>query len=278
MMPSALSDSEKHYKEALRSAEWDVGDGRAPRFQYVILSLPRSGSEFLCASLRRRGMGVPLEYFTASAMAERLGCGDGAGNIHLATYLPQLHAKRTTPNGIFGVKLHPLHLKSVAGEDSGNAALFLGLFDRTVVLRRRDKVLQAISLARAHFTGQFHIVPGDAVRPLTETDDTLFVRITECLARILEDERYVASVMAHVDPRKVATLWYEDLSESTIDGLAADFAARSGNSSPTSTPYAGHAVPQRGDAEEALSVKRRFLARITGEEWNGHAPARLSPP
>src|SRR5271169_3091095 len=106
----ARPDGERHYKEVLLSREWDVGDGSAPQFQYMILSLPRTGSEFLCASLRRRGIGVPQEYLGMHSIAARLGCMDDAGNTPVAPYFAQLRARRTTPNGIFGIKVHPFHL------------------------------------------------------------------------------------------------------------------------------------------------------------------------
>jgi LPS sulfotransferase NodH len=261
MLLNIRSETEKRYKERLRSPEWDVGDGTAPRLQYVLLSLPRTGSEWLCASLRQRGIGVPMEYLTALDLAQRLGSGDQEGNIRVPTYFAQLHAARTTPNGVFGLKLHPLHLKALSSGDELRAAEALGRFDRIIVLRRRDRLLQAISLARALFTGQFHIVPGDTPCPLTEADGPLFREIATQLVSLLDDERYVDRVVARVDPLKVPTLWYEDLTDTAIDALAADLAP-GGSAAP---PHADHGLPRRGDAAEALGIKQRFLSYITGE-------------
>jgi LPS sulfotransferase NodH len=252
------SETERRYKEKLRSPDWDVGDGAAPKLQYVLLSLARTGSEWVCAALRRRGIGIPIEYLTAVDLAQRVGCASPDGKIHVPAYLAQLRAKRTTPNGVFGLKLHPLHLRMVSGDEARRAVEFLGHFDRILFLRRRDRLLQAISLARALLTGQFHIVPGDAPRPVAETDDTLFREIATQLARLLEDEHYAAGVVALVDPRRVTELWYEDLTDATIDGLASTLAPLGATAVTPTTDSA----PRRGDAEEALAIKRRFLAHV----------------
>lgn len=266
------SDNEKNYKEALRSAAWDVGDGSAPRFQYVIFSLARTGSEFLCANLRKRGIGVPLEYFMASVMAEQLGCTDSKGQILLPQYLAQLRAKRTTSNGIFGVKLQPGHLRAMGGQDIGKAAYFLDLFDKVLVLRRRDTVLQAISLARAELTGQFHIVPGDVARSVQETDAVLFARIAAHLAGIMADELYVETVVARIEPSKVSSFWYEDLSDDVVESIAATLSGENRDATPTAAQRADHDLPQRGDTREAETIKKRFLVYITGHRQSAPDP------
>ena len=257
-MLQVRSETERRYKERLRSREWDVGNGAAPKLQYVLLSLPRTGSEWVCAVFRQRGLGVPLEYLTADDLAQRLGCADAAGNIDLPTYVKRLQATRTSPNGVFGLKLHPLHLRAASGGDERRAAETLARFNRVLLLRRRDRLLQAISLARALFTGQFHIVPGDTPRRLTEMDNVLFPEIVTQLSRILEDEQYVERVIGPVDPHKVRALWYEDLSDATIEALASELAPV--GSAPI--PPVEEGLPRRGDTEEALAIKRRFLAHI----------------
>jgi LPS sulfotransferase NodH len=261
----ARPETEEHYKEALLSPEWDVGDGSVPRLKYAIFYLARTGSVFLSASLRRRGIGVALEYLGASSIAARLGCLDEAGNTPLGPYFAQLCAKRTTPNGIFGIKVHPLHLISFAQGSIERAADFFHYFDRVLVLRRRDKLLQAISLVRAQVTKQFHLFAGDAERRLTQPDNFLFGLIAVELASTIRDEQYMERVLALVDPRKVTKVWYEELSESAIDGIAAGLTADAGHAGPTGLPYTGHALPRRGNADEALNLKRRFLAYIGAE-------------
>jgi len=258
-------DTEQRHKDALLTAEWDVGDGTPPRLKYAILYLARTGSVFLAAHLRRRGIGVPQEYLGASSIAGRLGCLDTSGNTPLGPYFEQLCAKRTTPNGIFGIKVHPVHLISFAHDNITAAADFFSYFDRVLVLRRRDKLLQAISLVRARITEQFHLFPGDTERHLVQPDSLLFGPITVELGAIIRDELYSDQVLARVDPKKVTRIWHEELTEAAIEEIAVKLAVAAGHVGPVVQSYAGHALPRRGNAEEALALKRRFLAYLSGE-------------
>ncbi len=262
---SAQVDGQRRYKETLISPQWDVGDGREPRLKYAILATPRTGSEFLCASLRRRGIGVPMEYLGVFSIADRLGCQDDAGNTPLSPYFAQLYAKRTTLNGIFGIKVLPMQLRRFARDDIAAAADFFSYFDRVLLLQRKDKLLQAISWARAIQTKQYHGFFGDAEQALTQPDHLLFDETATQLAAIVSEDRYAARVVARVDPGKVRGVWYEQLSDTVIDAIAAWLSAGAERIDLTRPPYVDHPVPRRGNAEEALGLKRRFLAYISGE-------------
>jgi trehalose 2-sulfotransferase len=265
VIPGSWADAERRYKEALRSPTFDVGNGTPTRLRYLILSTQRTGSELLCAYLRERGIGVPLEYFGPASLAERLGCLDGNGRTLFQRYVPLLEAKRTTPNGIFGMKLHPGQLEALSEMDDEKAFRFLNLFGKIVVLRRRDKVLQAISLARAIITGQFHNLAGDETRPLRAPDDLLFERIAANVSDTLREERYAGTLLARIEPSRVYALWYEDFSEAAFDSLAAALCAKAGAPAGDRAP-SGEPIPLRkGDSREASEIKERFLAYISGD-------------
>jgi LPS sulfotransferase NodH len=261
----APAETQELHRPSVRSAEWDLGNGNTPRIKYVIFSLPRVGSVYLCSHLRRRGIGIPLEYLGASSIADRLGCRDSAGNTPLGPYFAQLFDKRTTPNGIFGIKIHPVHLRSFAQDDIEAAADFFRAYDRVLVLRRRDKLLQAISLVRARATQQFTLWPKDAERTLTLPDNALFAAIATELASIVSDEHYMKRVLARIDLSKVRAAWYEELSETVVDQIAAWLGTGAEPIDVTRQPYAGHPLPRRGNTEEALALKTRFLDHITGQ-------------
>jgi LPS sulfotransferase NodH len=267
--PDRRTENARQYKDGLRSAEWDVGDGTPTRFRYAIFSTPRSGSELLCAYLRKHGIGVPMEYFGLQNLAERLGCLKSDGRTWIPLYLQRLEAARTTPNGIFGTKLHPGQLKIVSNESVERATAFLGHFDRIIVLRRRDHVLQAISLARANFTGQFHIFAGDEPRPVQESDDVLFAQVAWILGDIQRTEHYAATILSRIEPRKIQALWYEDFSESLFASLAASLRSEAGapaEVSPGNTVLQKeHILPRKGDSREAHAIKERFLAHVAGK-------------
>jgi LPS sulfotransferase NodH len=122
---------------------------------YVVCSTMRSGSNLLCEGLMGTGLaGVPGEYFNPRARArltERWGCGDTT-----ADYIHELRARRSGPNGVFGLKLHSHQMRNLDALD----VLLPGAV--YISLRRRDTDAQAVSLWTAQETRQFFREPGAA--------------------------------------------------------------------------------------------------------------------
>lgn len=131
----------------------EPGSGWRP---YIVCSTPRSGSQLLCRGLATSGVaGVPLEYFNLeirAPLAERWCCG-----ASLSDYVRALRAHRTTPDGVFGTKLHWGQLESIRAESLERPAheppftLAAGFLDslfpdaRYVYIRRLDVNRQAVS-------------------------------------------------------------------------------------------------------------------------------------
>src|SRR5690606_2037256 len=94
------------------------------------------------------------EYFQRPRQVElsaRWGVSD------LGTYLRLLVERRTTPNGVFGLKIFHSHLSPEVG------AWMQRLPDPHFVhLVREDPIRQAVSLARAYRTGEWVKQPEDA--------------------------------------------------------------------------------------------------------------------
>jgi len=132
----------------------------APRSCYAICATPRTGTNLLCERLWLTGVaGRPEEHFL---LLKRRSRPDAVlGHADLETVL----ADGTTPNGVFGTKImwDQLEgiidmLRSIAGDFTtpahGLLAAFLpGL--RYVHVSRRDKVRQAVSLAKAVQSGRW---------------------------------------------------------------------------------------------------------------------------
>jgi len=131
-----------------------------PARTYIICSTPRSGSGLLCRALAGPGvLGTPLEYLNSvhrGILTERWGCG-----AHLRSYIATLHARRTSPEGLFGIKVHWDQLvatqKEVSMGDGDREAydvpdeLLGNLFPNPLFVRilRMDIDAQAVSLWRA---------------------------------------------------------------------------------------------------------------------------------
>jgi LPS sulfotransferase NodH len=144
-----------------------------PARPYLICSTPRSGSGLLCRALARvPGAGAPLEYFNPlhrGLLTERWRCGPA-----LDGYVRALYAHRTTPEGVFGTKLHWDQLVNVRAEALGIAPVEPGyelageflqrLFGTATYVRiiRRDVDRQAVSLWFALVTGTWSVAAGEA--------------------------------------------------------------------------------------------------------------------
>jgi LPS sulfotransferase NodH len=126
----------------------------------IICTLPRTGSTLLAETMAGTGvLGAPDEFFhhkRRKKLADRFGVPVG----DLAGYANAVAKSTGTSNGVTAVKLMGRQLERlVESGDLETPALrsFLGLFDdaRIITLFRRDKLRQALSLLRAHQTGQW---------------------------------------------------------------------------------------------------------------------------
>jgi LPS sulfotransferase NodH len=122
-------------------------------FRYVMCSTPRCGSNLVGDMLHDSGLaGDPQEYLNARYIAGYLRANGGGTTIELKPYQQELETRRTSPNGVFGVKIHFEHVESLWKSNMAAAATYLRKCDRFLLLTRRDKLAQAVSLYKARET------------------------------------------------------------------------------------------------------------------------------
>lgn len=141
------------------------------RQSYFICCLPRSGSWLLADALRSTGRaGRPEEFYWDAFRASYLKRWGDPNLDSFADFLELTFADGTTPNGVFGAKLHWGEL-----EQLGEALTALGPHDAVlpdllhrhfpepsfVHLRRMDVVRQAISWWRALRSSTWYRVAGE---------------------------------------------------------------------------------------------------------------------
>jgi LPS sulfotransferase NodH len=191
---------------------------------YLVCATQRSGSTLLCKALSATGVaGRPEEYFEAleatglpaqprdylPALGDELGLPPLRHGDPLPPFSARLEAARqagTTPNGVFGAK--------VMWSYGAPVLAALGDADvRWVLVRRRDKLRQAISLWRAIQSQQWN------------TDDTsggepVYSRpaIDALRARLAGEE---AEWERWLDGRDALVLDYEDFAGRPGDAVAA---------------------------------------------------------
>ncbi len=170
---------------------------------YIIASTPRSGSTLLARTLGETGVaGRPAEYLNGE-LAAQLGARTGATN--LVELLQAVMRLRTSPNGVFGLKLHWIQLEGVllaAGLDPARA---LRPSPRWIWMRRRDTLRQAISMVRARQTGAWH-----STVPATAEPAYRGAAIARALTSLVAKD---AAWQAYFEERGVepCVVWYRDL-------------------------------------------------------------------
>ncbi|MEV0387409.1 Stf0 family sulfotransferase [Nonomuraea sp. NPDC050643] len=123
-----------------------------PPIRYVLAAAPRSGSNMLVRTLWHTGRaGFADGYLTDTHVLdyfERWGfdTADPAGLVK--DYVRRLMTVRTSPNGVFGIKVHGEHLPGLEADIDE-----LLMSPRYLWLRRRDRLRQAISHVLAEQTG-----------------------------------------------------------------------------------------------------------------------------
>ena len=132
------------------SSEHDYPHQTETRKTLVIASTVRSGSHMLGHVLKQTdAFGFPLEYANKHNLSE---WKKRFNRRSLPGVLEDLMAKRTSPNGVFGIKVHYSHIERFGGF----AALCELLPNPYFVLLSRDDVMaQAVSLAIAKQTGSW---------------------------------------------------------------------------------------------------------------------------
>ena len=131
---------------------------QAPEHSYLLASVPRAGSTFFSHVLWQTGcLGAPLEYLNF----ERLGpYGFANGSVSLQQELwHSVLRRRCSENGVFGLKAFAMQLDQLQRSNPPLLSDVLSIVlppdkpRRIVYLRRRDRLAQVVSYARASLSG-----------------------------------------------------------------------------------------------------------------------------
>jgi LPS sulfotransferase NodH len=200
--------SEKNRRELSRERDFPVVTPVAKR--YAILSSPRSGSTLLGRALYETKLaGDPQEYFNPPLLAlEREQTGNA--NLNLNAFMRGMQERRTSSNGVFGMKMHYSQLLRVFRARTPNPNLigYLRKFDKLVWMRRRDRIRQAISQAVGMRTNVW-----SSEDSRFERDPQVNVHPYECiraLNAVCHEDAGWEQLVQHAK-LEVHEVWYEDL-------------------------------------------------------------------
>jgi LPS sulfotransferase NodH len=142
-----FTELNKYESEFCLSPTFDFPVHVPARSRFIVLSTPRSGSTLLTSALYESSLaGAPFEYFHSNVLKQ-------AGNPErlpngLKGYFEGLEKRRTSRNGFFGMKLAHEQFDSLFGGSPISADYgfnFLRGFNKFILIRRRDKIMQSIS-------------------------------------------------------------------------------------------------------------------------------------
>jgi LPS sulfotransferase NodH len=184
------------------------------RFKYLICSTPRSGSWLLCSGLAATGRaGRPAEFYSRPSLGAYCRRFGRSNLPTRSEYIRFLLEHRTSPNGVFGMKMHFDQL-----EPRGRRT-FLAGFDRLILLTRADKLAQAVSFWKARTTRIYRASAGEGADRAPATASYSFSGIAECLHIIATQEADWRKLLAQLGERTIL-LTYEELADNYVRSVA----------------------------------------------------------
>lgn len=190
-------------------------ENRPPPKIYGIAFTPRSGSTFLSDLVRQsRALGTPGEYFNINAAFDSIS---RSAATSMERYFYWLTRVRQT-NGVFGFEISWPWLDRLQQEGELQV---LDAVDYWFFLRRRDYLLQGISLFMASQSGVFHlrdeagaseVADSQSLDPPPAKADVEYDAdaIAECVLQVVHGE-YLLSRHFRECKIEPVPLWYEDM-------------------------------------------------------------------
>lgn len=182
-----------------------------PKTAYAILTTPRSGSTYLCDLLNSTAIaGHPSEHLRLATQELARHC-----NFNYLKLLDNLLEYRTTSNGVFGTKLISHFLFELQRTKPDFQQIFQSI-EQFILLIRKDKLAQAISLVLAQKTEVWHL-HSDARKTSyqselesIEIDDHLLNDVEQKVIFIEQQEARLKKILADHQIQPLVVV-YEDI-------------------------------------------------------------------
>lgn len=225
-------------------------DAARPIKKIAVISTQRSGSTFFCELLSRNGNLPRFEEWYNKDIIGDFADHRGIQRVNLVFYTDWLFRKMAT-NGVFVAKIHVNHLMEM--EEVGFNPFRFG-FDHVVGLSRRDKLAQALSLAKAHQTRQWTSELPSA-RPDLNASHISNEQLLQSLTRLSQWDAYYERKCAS---RVVCSYDYEDIT--SRPHIIRDVLLGMGIDPPGELTYSTPIRKQSDDIDAArIAAFRRYL-------------------
>lgn len=175
------------------------------KFRYLICTTPRTGSNFLCSILRASGVaGHPLEYMNGNYLMANYNFAP-VGNTRY-DYLREMEGRRTTPNGVFGIKTMYFQLVAFFNKQDKPTLEFLKRQNLLIYLYRKNKLEQAVSWFLANKTNVYTSIEEGEYSPIIFDGPTMVACLNEL---VREDSLWQKALKRYELPH--VKICYEDL-------------------------------------------------------------------
>ncbi len=192
----------------------------SPKISYAILTTPRSGSTFLCATLQSTQIaGFPTEHLRQPSAVLSQYCG-----FDYLRYLQAIKNFKVTSNEVFGTKIISHFLQVFEKNKDNFETLLQKEFSKFIYLIRRDKIAQAVSIFLAQKTDVWHIFSEQQSKNYVDRlekmnfNDTCLEEINQNYLFLLRQEAYLEKIR---ETYKISPLVmeYEQLVENTEEEI-----------------------------------------------------------
>lgn len=206
---------------------------------FCVLATPRCGSTLFCDTLNNTGLvgwieeWFNIEYFYSWQMVTGI-------DFTLSKYVDWVIRHTIKDTGVFGVKWHIAQVEYMRKQfDFGLENI---KFDKIFYLRRRDKIAQAVSMARALKSDQFRSYEESCTNELPE-----YHEISSALNVITDHEMCYHKHYKRLGGEEI---WYEDyqIDRAIFDSVLSTL----GKEAPST--YHANVKKQRNPETEALAI------------------------
>ena len=189
---------------------------------YIIFTNGRTGSSWLSIGLYRAKLGVPMEYFHRKYIGQFHQRGIwNPEDYSVETYIEQLSSIRTTPNGLFGLKIHMNQWIELWGEKTRfkSPSFYRQKLERLFVnphiifLYRKDILGQAISM---YIANESHSWSSEV--PAEKEVEYSFKEINKILEIVIDYIKHCRAIERYTTIPKMH-LTYEELEQDYYGSL-----------------------------------------------------------
>ncbi|SDF92909.1 LPS sulfotransferase NodH [Limimonas halophila] len=256
---AAASVKQRNIQQQLDPSR-DFAEPGTPVKRYVICCTHRSGSNLLSEALYRTSVaGDPMEYLNRGFLQE-YAKDRGSWNFTFADLMSDMQARRTSPNGVFGLNVKYDQMQTMFRRVPNPFTQFLKQADHVVFLYRQDRLQQAISTWKGQQRDTFNVYADEAETAPTADDDLTFdgPAIAQRLHRVLAMEQQWRALFDSLGIA-VQPLTYETLTadyDATVRHMLSQLGVDAGAAAVPDPPT----VKMRSETDARL--REQFLAHI----------------